>query len=96
MRNDCKHHATQEGPWPDRSLAETPDSELAIRCNPALVPIPWQAKQQPRLQHRPAQSLEGSRTPQFLGKTQPKVGFLDHVKQTGHWPGRVEVRLECG
>ena len=59
-------------------------------------PDPVQAEQEPWLQDRPIQRLVGGRALQGLGEVQPQVGFLDHVEQAGHGPGRGDLGLERG
>jgi hypothetical protein len=69
-----------------------PDSRFAMRCSPAFVPSP--CRQQSRLQHCAIEGFVGGRTFQHVGDAQSQIGFLDHVEQTRHWPGRIEFGLE--
>ena len=77
-------------------LVGHPGSEPRHALQAGVGSDPVQAKQQPRLQDRPIQRLIGGRAFQGLGEVQPQIGFLDHVEQAGHRPGRGDLGLQCG
>ena len=73
------------------------DAGLATRhalktgvCSKAM-----QTEKKARLYFRAIERFERRRTFQDIGKTQPQIGFLHHVEQTCHRPGRTEFSLEC-
>jgi hypothetical protein len=57
---------------------------------------PVKAEQEPWLKDGSIQRLVGGRALQSLGEVQPQVGFLDHVEQARHGPGRGDLCLERG
>ena len=87
-----------EIPAPDVSeiLVGHARMEPCHALQPGVCSDPVKAEQQPRPQDRSIETLVGGRAFQRIGEIEAQIGFLDHVEQAGHRPGRGDFGLDRG